>query len=552
MSPLQTGLSCGFVAILVLGVFAAFAAGATSPASPSGVRPIPRLDHTDGRFRLMVDGQPYLALAGQAHNSSGSNAEDIERVCRSVAGIHGNTLFIPLYWELIEPKPGQFDFRLVDEIIQAARRHGLRLVLQWFATWKNGEMNYTPAWVKLDRARFQRVIGMRGEEMNIISPLSTATCDADARAFAAVMRHIRQIDETERTVIVMQVENEPGFLGSDRDYSTEATRLFDGKVPAGLMSYLRAHRDHLTLSMRRQWAESKFRQSGTWTQVFGRMAPEAFSAWHIARYINTVAAAGKKAYPLPMYANAWLIEPHGERAGRWPSGGPTEHVLDIWKGGAPHLDFIAPDIYYPKFYDIATIYTRRDNPLFVPEVNYQPYFGALAFMMFATFNGICFCPFGIDNAIEGDAVNPIAAEFEDSYRVLTPLLPLILRYQYTGKLHGVIQGLASGENWALDVHLADQTVAALIEFTVMLDPEHGRGCGMIIELGPDDFVVAGRGFKVNFRELQGPLRDAQLLSVEEGTFEGEKWVPSKRLNGDELRVALPPKGQILRVRVARS
>jgi len=501
----------------------------------------------------MVDDRPFLALAGQANNSSATNAEDIERVCKSVAGIHGNTLIIPTYWELIEPQPGKFDFHLVDEVVNAARRHGLRLVLSWFATWKNGEMNYAPEWVKRDRGKYRRVVGMRGEEMNVISPLSRATRDADARAFSAMMRHIREIDEAHRTVLMMQVENEPGLLGgTDRDYSKEANRLFNAAVPAELMSYLKQRRDHLTVGLRQQWSQAKFRSSGTWAQVFGRMAPEAFSAWHIARYVDAVAAAGKQAYALPMYANAWLIEPHTERPGRWPSGGPTEHVLDIWKAGAPHLDLIAPDIYYPKYYDSAAVYTRPDNPLFVPEVNPLPFFGALAFMTFCEFNGICFSPFGIDGAVEGDAVSPNFAEFEDTYRVLAPLLPMIARYQYTGKLHSVIQGVSRGENWALDIHLGGDKVAALVEFTMMFNPERGRGGGLILELAPDDYVVAGRGFKINFRELEGPLRDSQLLSVEEGTFEGEKWVPTKRLAGEDLRVSLPQQSKILRVRLARS
>jgi hypothetical protein len=74
---------------------------------------------------------------------------------------------------------------------------------------------------------------------------------------------------------------------------------------------------------------------------------------------------------------------------------------------------------------------------------------------------------------------------------------------------------------------------------------------MIIELAPDDFIVMGTGFDVTFREMEGPLRDAQLISIEEGTFHGEQWVPSRRLNGDERHVSLADKSTILRVRIAR-
>ena len=102
--------------------------------------------------------------------------------------------------------------------------------------------------------------------------------------------------------------------------------------------------------MIRVWDKSP--KSGNWKQVFGELAPESFGAWLVSNYVNTVAAAGKHEYPLPMYVNVWLIE-GVERAGRWPSGGATVNVFDIWKAAAPAIDILAPDIYYPKFYDVA-------------------------------------------------------------------------------------------------------------------------------------------------------------------------------------------------------
>jgi hypothetical protein len=152
--------------------------------------------------------------------------------------------------------------------------------------------------------------------------------------------------------------------------------------------------------------------------------------------------------------------------------------------------------------------------------------------------------------VENGAVTPQAAEFEDLYRILRLLLPLIARLQYTGKLHPLLQGIAQGEEWAYGIPLGDK-LAASVEFTAKYDPEKGRGRGLIVDLGPDDFVVAGAGFKVNFRELEGPQRDAQIVTLEEGTFEGERWVPARRLNGDELHVDLPERSRILRVRLLR-
>lgn len=513
-------------------------------------RPIPRVERAGNQYRLLVDGQPFLMLGGQAHNSSATTAQDLEPFWKSLVGIHANTAEVPLYWELIEPQPGKFDFHLIDEIVAGARRNGLRLVFLWFATWKNGDMDYSPEWLKRDHATYKHVIGARGEEMWIVSPLCEAARDADARAFRAVMEHIRSVDESDRTVIMVQVENESGLLGTDRDYSEEATRLYRGPVPAELMAYLSKHRDNLSASFRAAWAGTNYRPSGTWTEVFGDLAAEAFSAWYVARYVEAVAAAGKQAYPLPLYVNNWLVEGSAARAGDWPSGGPTSHVLDVWKAAAPHIDVLAPDIYYPKFYDVAAQYTRPDNPLFVPETNSLPFFAANALLTFAYFNGFGFSPFGIDNFVENGGVTPQASAFEDLYRMLRPLLPLIARYQYTGKLHPLLQGIAQGEKWAYAVRLGNQ-FAASVEFTTKYDPEKGRGGGLIIELGPDEFVVAGSGFKVNFRQLEGPRRDAQILTLEEGTFEGERWVSARRLNGDELHVELPEQSRILRVRLLR-
>jgi hypothetical protein len=518
--------------------------------SAESARPIPRIERVGNQYHFLVDGQPFLMLGGQAHNSSASRAEDLEPFWKSLVGIHANTAEVPLYWELIEPQPGKFDFHLIDEIVAGARRNGLRLVFLWFATWKNGDMDYTPEWLKRDPATYRHVIDAQGREMWIISPLCEAAREADARAFRAVMEHIRSIDESECTVIMVQVENETGLLGTDRDYSEEATHLYRGAVPAELMAYLSKNRDSLSASLRAAWAGTNFRAAGTWTEVFGELAAEAFSAWHVARYVEAVAAAGKQAYPLPLYVNNWLVEGSATRAGNWPSGGPTVHVLDIWKAAAPHIDVLAPDIYYPKFFEVAAQFARPDNPLFVPETNPVPYFAANALLTFAYFNGFGFSPFGVDDFVENGPVTPRAVEFEDLYRILRPLLTLIARYQYTGKLHPLLQGVAQGEDWAYAVRLGKK-LAASVEFTAKYDPEKGRGRGLIIEMGPDDFVVAGSGFKVSFAELEGPPRDAQFLTIEEGTFEGERWVSTRRLNGDELHVELPEQSRILRVRLLR-
>jgi Domain of unknown function (DUF5597)/Glycosyl hydrolases family 35 len=529
--------------------FATFVLSLLIPAcvAQSVPKPIPAIEKTNGTPRLFVDGSPYLMLGGQVHNSDTANADDLNKALDVLASWHANTAEVPIYWEAIEPKQGQFDFNSVDLAIQAARRRDLHLVFLWFGTWKNGESHYVPEWVKRDKQTYARVRGSNGEETAIISPLCRAAMEADSHAFAALLQHVKSADEAERTVLMVQVENEPGFLGTDRDYSNAADQLFAGPVPRELIAFLDNHAPQLSPAMARVWKTSP--KSGTWGQVFGDLAPEAFSSWFVSSYVNTVATAGKHEYPLPMYVNVWLIE-GVERPGRWPSGGATANVLDIWKAAAPSIDILAPDIYYPKFYDVAAQYSRLDNVLFVPETNFNPYFVGFVYTTFGTFNGIGFSPFGIDDVEKGGVPAAIGAGFEDTYRMLRPMLPIIALYQYTGKLHPILQGLANGEDWKESIRVGDG-LADNIDFTASFDPAKGRASGMIIALAPDDFIVMGTGFDVTFRELRGPLRDAQLISIDEGSFQGDQWVPSRRLNGDERHVSLPDHSTILRVRVAR-
>jgi beta-galactosidase GanA len=519
---------------------------AVLPGCAQSAPPIPRIENHDGQFTLLVDGQPFLLLGGQAHNSSATNPDDLKAPMDAMVDVHANTIEVPIYWELMEPEPGKFDFHLLDAILDAARQRHLRVVLLWFGSWKNGEMTYTPAWVKHDTQKYQRVHDALGQELYILSPLCVAAQEADARAFAAVMRHLRQADEAQRTVIMIQVENETGFLGTDRDYSAAGTQALNSPVPPELVSYLAAHRKQLAPDLAAAWEAEGNRSAGNWTEVFGRLAPEACSAWYVARYVDAVAAAGKQAYSLPMYVNNWLINPGNERAGRWPSGGPTAHVLDIWKAAGRHLDLLAPDIYQPHFRAICEQYSRPDNPLFVPEVMPSAHYAPYVFLTLADFNGLGFSPFGIDGWAKDGKVTAEAADFEDSYRLLQPMLPVIARLRYSGKLHALVQE----EDWAQLVPLGDgRHWAASISFPGKYSLEGSLGRGIILEMGPGDYVFSGENFEAEIREMQGVLREARFLSLEEGTFDDGRWVTTRRLNGDEFHLTFGEKGRTLRVRM---
>lgn len=267
----------------------------------------PHLEKRGSATQLIVDGKPFLILGGELHNSSSSSLEYMKPIWPRLAAMALNTVVTPLSWELIEPKEGTFDFSLVDGLLAQARNEHERIVFLWLASWKNGMSSYAPVWVKQDTRRFPRVVE-HGSEVEILSPAGNATQEADARAFAALMQHIKEVDSRDHTVLMMQVENEVGVLGDTRDHSDAANHAFDSPVPEELTRYLKAHHDTLYPRLQALWDANGDKTTGTWAQVFGNteQADEIFMAWQYARFIQAVAAQGKAAYNIPMYVNTWL------------------------------------------------------------------------------------------------------------------------------------------------------------------------------------------------------------------------------------------------------
>ena len=316
-----------------------------------------------------------------------------------LAAMHLNTVVLPVAWETIEPQEGKFDFSCVDGLLEGARQNNLRLVVLWFGAWKNTYSSYAPAWVKTNLERFPRVQTADGRDTERLSPFSTTVRDADARAFAALMRHLREVDGEKHTVLIVQVENEVGVIPQSRDHSAVADAAFAAKVPAELMSYLRAHRATLEPELRAAWETAGEKTDGSWQNIFGKtpLTDDLFMAWQCAAYIERVAAAGKHEYALPMYANAALIRPNYE-PGQYNSGGPLPHSIDIWRAAAPSLDFLSPDIYFNEFVYWAGEYARPTNPLFIPEAQGGSIGAANALYAFGRLSAIGFSPFGIDDA----------------------------------------------------------------------------------------------------------------------------------------------------------
>jgi beta-galactosidase GanA len=118
---------------------------------------IPYLKKQGTATQLIVHEEPFLVLGGELGNSSASDPAYMETIWPKVVAFNMNTVLAPVYWELLEPEEGQFDFTLVDSLIHGARRYGVSLVLLWFGAWKNSMSCYAPLWVKRDLDRFPRM-----------------------------------------------------------------------------------------------------------------------------------------------------------------------------------------------------------------------------------------------------------------------------------------------------------------------------------------------------------------------------------------------------------
>lgn len=490
----------------------------------------PFIEQRGAARQLIVDGQPFLVRGGELHNSSSTSRAYMKPIWPKLAQMNLNTVLAVVPWDIVEPVEGKFDFNLVDQLVEDARAHDLRLVLLWFGSWKNGFSHYVPEWVKRDATRFPRA-QIRAGTVEILSTFNEANVTADAKAFAAFMRHLRSIDEQQRTVIMVQVENEVGLHGDTRDRHPAADAAFQQAVPRELMDFLVEHRDTLLPETRSLWQSGGYKTNGSWAEIFGRSpaADEAFMGWHYARYVDRVAAAGKAEYPLPMFVNAWIVQLADEYPGEYPSGGPQAHMLDLWRAGAPHLDLLCPDIYRPAFADICEEFTRAGNTLFVPEARGGDIGPGNAFVAIGRFAAIGYSPFGI-----ADEVDPANGSMHHAYDVLRQLTPLILEHQSRGTISAV---LLNKENPSEKLSLGGYLLHTALLANRRTQQTPDRGYGLIIATGPDEFLVAGSELQVAFATDPITNETVGLSTVEEGRFEDGKWVPGRRLNGDEVMLS---------------
>jgi hypothetical protein len=550
-----------------------------SPAKPAA--PLPRIAQNGAVKQMFVDGEPFLMLAGELHNSSASSVEYMKPIWDHLAAMNLNTVIGTVSWELTEPQEGKFDFSLADAQIQEARKRHMRLALIWFGCWK-GHSAFAPVWVKKDQKfpllEIRPAAGGRGGvndryegELSAFAEQNMAT---DARAYAALMRHIRQTDP-QHTVILMQVENEVGVYGDSRDRSPLAEAAYAKPVPGDLMAYLTKNRDRLLPELLEIWGRNGYKPSGTWAEVFGddARADEIFMAYFYGRYLNGVVTAGKAELNVPMYVNAWIYPVTGTpNPGTYPSGGPVARVMDIYHAAAPAIDFLGPDVYDKQFKEITALYTRAGNPLFFPESRNAP---ANYLYAIGKHSALGVSPFGVEDA-------GADGQFARLYKLLGGFSAQLAAWQAAGKVTAVLvdgdqpetvplggyritigrSGFGRGGRGPAGGAAPGGTAAGAAAQTAIGQNCTGafNGCetletrpfALIANIAPDEFLFVGSNCTPSFALESGPGR-AVVGSKDEGHYENGKWIAGRRLNGDEAGRGLPGNGVIgmLRVKLFR-
>ena len=528
---------------------------------------IPHIEKRNGRPVLIVKDQPMILLAGEVHNSDSSSPAYMLKIWEIAKKLGMNTLLLPATWEMTEPEEGCFDFSVPQALIEQAREFGMHIVFLWFGSWKNAECMYAPAWVKQDLRRFPRAQIVKGQNKagrkvsptipvkipyTTLSYLGEETVKADARAFAAFMAFLKDYDSDVQTVVAVQVENETGLLGAAREVSDGADAVFASPVPDDFAAYLRAHTDTMTDEIRE--AVLAGRESGSWSEVFGAAAEELFSAYHVARFVNTVAEAGKAVYPLPMAANCWLDK--GGAPGTYPTGGPVSKVHGVWDYCAPAIDVYCPDIYVPQFKAVCDEFTRRGGALFIPESATHSYCAPRLAYTVGHYHAMCYSPFGFDDigrpfsAVQGflfgmDVSDPALKtpqnfeEYAELGHILNAMMPMLAEAYGTDRLQAVsaetdpvIPSPDGNPFTAIPPTMCFDSFRLTARFQGPTNPRADGVC-LCLETSENECWVVGNGCSLSFSSAVAQQPNLDLLLVEEGCFENGAWVPGRRLNGDE-------------------
>ena len=445
-----------------------------------------------------------LILGGELSNSAATSVEDIDEVMPRMKALGLNTVFVPAYWELMEPREGKFDFTLIDRTIHQARAQQLKVVFLWFGAWKNSMSCYAPLWFKQDTKRFPRARTQQGKPLEIASPFSEDVFQADNKAFEALVKHISETGCDEVTMI--QVENEIGMLEDARDHSPLAEEVYQKGVPQELLSNLKKNQ-----KMLHPWLKARFDANGkTWKEVFGDdiYTDEIFMAYYYAKYVGRLCETARKYTQMPLYANA-AMNSRGRQPGQYPSAGPLAHLIDLWHCGAPQLLCLAPDIYDTGFKSWADQYALPNNRLFIPESRCCENSGARAMYAFGEHQALGFSPFAIDQASPKETESVTKA-----YSLLRQLSNI--KFQKSWGL------LFDQEDKERIIENDGMVITCRHYFTLPWDPRATDGStwpeggAILLKLANNEYLLVGTGVVVTFASAYEKAQERQQVLGEDG------------------------------------
>ena len=295
----------------------------------------------------------------------------------------------------------------------------------------------------------------------------------------------------------------------------------------------------------------------SWSEIFGEMADEVFQCYYTARFVETVAKAGKKEYDLPMTVNCWLDK--GQKPGKYPTGGPVAKLMPIWKYAAPSIDIYGPDIYIPTFLETCDCYTKGGNPLYIAECATHSYAGIRELYVIGHYHGMCYSPFGFEDiglpftAMQGvlfgmDTDDELlktpqnSEEYTKINELLNGMMSLLAEAYGTRHLQASIS--ENGKNEVLSF--------ASYDFNVFYESRFLKtrsGACLVLEHEENEFYVIVKDCGLDIRSTKVGVPYIDFLSVDEGHFSDGKFISECRLNGDEITTMSFEGVHLLKIRV---
>lgn len=560
--------------------------------SINSIAQIPYLKKENGAASLIVNGKPFIVLGAEMHNSTGTDTSAVTAVMKQAKNLNMNTVLGYAYWEMVEPVEGKFNFDLVDHLIKSAEKENLKLILVWFGSWKSTTSSYAPEWVKTNPKRFERYTLADKTTLEILSPFCEENLKADTKAYVALMKHLKGID-TKHTVIMLQPENEPGTFSSYCDFSPKAVKAWQENVPAEVIDFLSRNKGKLNNVLEKSWAANGNKTNGKWAELFGDVqgyphyAEELFMAYNYSKYINLLAAEGRKVLDLPSYCNGWLYN----KLGNYPHGTINPHVLDMYHAAGNALDFYSPNVYSLDYDQLFTDYKNNGKILFIPESILSP-----AGVLYAVgeYDAIGFAPYGIDGWNPEDKNQKLLSEVN---KTLQEMQGVITSRFNSNEMKGLYQApmarnksieigdyilsvsSAESHRFAIDFGKSlEEAGKETISFPQLMGIEvpegipqqeakqqgpppnpfaglpKDYGAAIILLNSPDEFYVIGYGLRIDFALKEGiTFNHLGYRSIDKGYFKNNNFVATKRWNGDELKTVLPADEiTVLKVRLYRN